>query len=217
MSFNIEDLIKALTSMDGPGVFIGVILEAVLAPIPSPLIPLAAGALFIPADASITMVLYQSFTMVALWGAFGATLGALIPYAIAYYGGRLLVERYGGYFGFSWDEVEKIQRRLEKMKYDEVILFVCRLVPVIPLSPISLLFGVVRFNIVKFLILTFIGAIPRYFTLSVLGWYFKSAYMQLADLMGFYETIITLLIICIVVFIFVVIRKRRNKRKLLNL
>lgn len=217
LSFNIEDLIEVLKSMDGLGVFIGVILEAVFAPIPSPLIPLAAGALLIPANASLTTVFCQSFTVVALWGAFGATLGALVPYAIAYYGGRLLVEKYGGYFGFSWDEVEKIQKKLEKMRYDEVIIFICRFVPVIPLSPISLLFGIVHFNIAKFLILTFIGAIPRYLTLAILGWYFKSAYMQLANLMGFYETIITILIICVVVLIFIAVRKRRKKRKLLNL
>lgn len=212
MDFNLENLIEALKSLDGLGVFIGVILEAVFAPIPSPLIPLAAGALLIPAEASLGTVFYQSFMMVALWGAFGAMLGALIPYAIAYYGGRLLVEKYGGYFGFSWDEVEKIQKRLEGMKSDEAILFVCRLVPIIPLSPISLLFGIVRFNVVKFLILTLAGAIPRYFMLSILGWYFKSAYIQLADLLGFYETIITILIICIVVLAFIMIRKRRKQQ-----
>ncbi len=217
MGFSIENFIEALKSMGGLGVFIGVILEAVLAPIPSPLIPLAAGALLIPADASLTVVFYQSFTVVALWGAFGATVGALIPYGIAYFGGRLIIEKYGGYFGFSWEEVEKIQKKLERMKYDEAVLFICRLVPVIPLSPISLLFGVVRFSTARFLVLTFLGAIPRYFVLAVLGWYFKSAYIQLADLMGFYETIITILIACIVIFAFIMIRKRRNKQKLLSL
>ena len=205
--------------MDGLGVFIGVILEAILAPIPSPLIPLAAGALLIPADATLLAVFYQSFTIVAFWGALGATVGALIPYAIAYFGGRLLIEKYGGYFGFSWEEIKKIQKRLEKIRYDEAILFVCRLAPVIPLSPISLLFGIVRFNLIKFLILTFIGTIPRYFVLAVLGWYFKSAYTQLAEIFGFYEMIATLVIVCITILAFVLIRKKRNKqrRKMLNL
>ena len=196
--------------MDGLGVFIGVILESVFAPIPSPLIPLAAGAL-IPSE-SLTEVFYQSFISIALWGALGATLGALLPYTIVYFGGRPIIEKYGGYFGFSWEEVEKIQKKLERMKYDEAVLFACRLIPVIPLSPISLLFGLIRFNLTKFLMLTFIGSIPRYFVLAVLGWYFKSIYMQLAEILGFYELLITAIIACVVVVAFLLIRKRKRKR-----
>ena len=110
MSLNIENLIETLTSLGGLGVFLGTILEAVIAPIPSPLIPLAAGFLLIPSEASLMEVFFKSFTLIALWGAFGATVGAFIPYTIAYFGGRLVIEKYGGYFGFSWEEVEKNSR-----------------------------------------------------------------------------------------------------------
>jgi len=213
LSLNIENLIETLTSLDGLGVFLGTILEAVIAPIPSPLIPLAAGFLLIPSEASLMEVFFKSFTLIALWGAFGATVGAFIPYTIAYVGGRLVIEKYGGYFGFSWEEVEKIQRKLERMRYDEAILFICRFAPVIPLSPISLLYGIIRFNTLKFTILTFFGALPRYFILAILGWHFKSAYAQLAETFGFYETLITILIACIALFAFIMIRRRRSKRK----
>ena len=213
MSLNIENLIETLTSLGGLGVFLGTILEAIIAPIPSPLIPLAAGFLLIPSEASLMEVFFKSFTLIALWGAFGATVGAFIPYTIAYFGGRLVIEKYGGYFGFSWEEVEKIQGKLERVRYDEAILFTCRLAPVIPLSPISLLYGIIRFNTFRFAILTFFGALPRYFILAILGWYFKSAYAQLAEIFGFYETLITILIACIALFAFIIIRRRRSKRK----
>ena len=213
MSLNIENLIETLTSLGGLGVFLGTILEAVIAPIPSPLIPLAAGFLLIPSEASLMEVFFKSFTLIALWGAFGATVGAFIPYTIAYFGGHLVIEKYGGYFGFSWEEVEKIQRKLERVRYDEAILFICRLTPVIPLSPISLLYGIIRFNTLKFTILTFSGALPRYFILAILGWYFKSAYVQLAETFGFYETLTTILIACIALLAFIMIRRRRSKRK----
>lgn len=216
MNFSLENFIELLKSAGGLGVFIGVILEAVFAPIPSPLVPLAAGAILIPAEANINEAILQSLTTIALWGALGATLGALIPYTIAYFGGRMIIEKYGGYFGFSWEEVEKIQKRLERMRYDEAILFICRFVPIIPLSPISLLFGAIRFNSAKFLTLTFVGAVPRYFILAMLGWYFKSAYMQLANLIGFYETLITALILCLIIAIILYARKRK-KGKLLSL
>ena len=213
MSLNIENLIETLTSLGGLGVFLGTILEAIIAPIPSPLIPLAAGFLLIPSEASLMEAFFKSFILIALWGAFGATVGAFIPYTIAYFGGRLVIEKYGGYFGFSWEEVEKIQGKLERMKYDEAILFICRLAPVIPLSPISLLYGIIRFNTLKFTILTFSGALPRYFILAILGWYFKSAYALLAETFGFYETLITILIACIALLAFVMIRRRRSERK----
>ena len=108
--------------------------------------------------------------------------------------------------------IEKIQKRLEKMKYDEVVLFTCRLAPVVPLSPVSMLFGLVRFNLIKFIAFTFAGSIPRYFILAVLGWYFKSAYIELASLLGFYETLITILIVCVIIFAFLIIKKRHSRQ-----
>lgn len=212
MEPNIEYFIQMLRSMDGFGVFIGVILESIFAPIPSPLIPLAAGALLITSETAFTDVIFQCFIFIGLWGAFGATVGALIIYIIAYYGGRAVIEKYGKYFGFSWEEVEKFQSKLERKRYDEAVLLLCRVIPIIPLSPISILYGVIHFNPSRFTVLTFIGALPRYFILGFMGWYFKSAYMQLASQIGFYETITTLLIIALIIVIILLYRRRKRVR-----
>jgi len=210
MEVNMEHLIQMLSSMGGSGVFIGVILESIFAPIPSPLIPLAAGALLITSETSLNEVVFQCFILIGLWGAFGAVLGALITYVIAHYGGRVIIEKYGRYFGFSWEEVEKFQSKLERKKYDEIVLLLCRVIPIIPLSPISILFGIIHFNPAKFTVLTFIGALARYFILGFMGWYFKSVYMQLANLIGFYETIAASFIILLIIVIALFYRRRKR-------
>ena len=61
------------------GVFLGVIIESVIIPIPSPLIMMGAGFILLSPELEITAAIIQ-LLLIALVGAFASTLGAYIGY-----------------------------------------------------------------------------------------------------------------------------------------
>src|SRR4029434_4774629 len=94
----------------GPwSVFIGVIIESVIVPIPSLLISMGAGCLLIGPELSFLEALMPILVQIVLPGSIASTLGAYIGYGIGYLGGKPLVERLQGFLGFSWSDVEKME------------------------------------------------------------------------------------------------------------
>ena len=69
----------------GPwSVFVGVIIETVIVPIPSPLIIMGAGFSLISAELSFLQAFAPIVTQIVVPGAIASTLGAYIGYAIGY-------------------------------------------------------------------------------------------------------------------------------------
>lgn len=206
----VEWLIDYVHQLGGIGVLIGVLLESFIAPIPSPLIPVAAGFILVPSSSTFYEALLSSFFTIALSGSFGATLGAFFGYAIGSYGGRPFVEKYGKYLGVAWKDIEKIEDKIGKGHMREAALFVSRAAPIVPLSPVSFFAGFVRFNILSFSTLTFIGCLPRYFILGIIGWWAGIAYIEFIETIGFMEDIVLFLIIAVVIG-YIIYYKMRNK------
>ncbi|HEY7708734.1 MAG TPA: hypothetical protein VIG57_01745, partial [Candidatus Entotheonella sp.] len=91
----------------GPwSVFVGVIIESVIVPIPSPLIIMGAGFVLISSEIKFLEALWPILTQIVLPGSIASTLGAYIGYGIGYLGGKPLVERLQGFLGFRWSDVE---------------------------------------------------------------------------------------------------------------
>ncbi len=57
-------------------------------------------------------VLYVATFTIGLVGSVAATLGSLAHYALGYYGGKPLIERFGKYLGISWEEIEIFSGRI---------------------------------------------------------------------------------------------------------
>jgi len=199
--------INLLRELGWIGVIIGVLAETFIMPIPSPLIPLAAGFLILPQEIPLQEAVFQSLFIIGLAGAVGATLGAFFGYGIGYFGGQPIIERYGHFFGFSWNEIEKFSVKMKGKITDEAALILSRAIPIVPLSPISLFAGLIRINPIKFAICTFIGTVPRFFILGLLGWLAGEAYIKLAEIIGFYETFTLMLIIAFIIILIVYKRK----------
>ena len=193
------------------GVFIGVLLESFIAPIPSPLVPMGAGFILIPPEASISEASIICFYKIVLAGTLGSTIGAFFGYAIGYFGGRPFIKKFERFIGVSWGEVEKTKKLFEKGYKDDVILFISRAIPIIPLSPISFFAGVGRIDVKRFTLWTFLGSIPRYFVLGLVGWFVGVAYGELSQSIEFIESLIFLSII-ILIAIFILYRFRRRRK-----
>jgi membrane protein DedA with SNARE-associated domain len=67
-------------------VFIGVMIEQIIVPIPSPLIIMGAGAILISPALSIPNAFLQILWIIVLPGTIASTLGSYIGYLISFYG-----------------------------------------------------------------------------------------------------------------------------------
>ena len=164
----------------GPwSVFAGVIIESVIVPIPSPLIIMGAGFILISAELNFLQALAPILLQIVLPGSIASTLGAYIGYAIGYYGGKPMVDRWERFLGFSWQDVEALERRFQSGQVKTSIFFL-RALPVFPLSVISAAAGLLRLPIHQFSLWTFYGTIPRCLLLGYLGWGLGETYQGIA-------------------------------------
>lgn len=180
----------ALMRDHGPAtVFLGVIIESVIVPIPSPLIIMGAGALLIEPGLTPAGALAPILLRIVLPGAVASTLGAFFAYGIAYWGGKPLIERLSSFLGFTWEDVLGMERRLEGRT--SLMIFLLRALPIMPLSLISAAAGVLRLPAGAFSLWTFAGSLPRCLLLGYLGYLSRDAYEGLAKRINSVESLIS--------------------------
>ena len=166
---------------NGPlAVFLGGLVEQVIVPIPSPLIAMAGGFLLVEQNAPLLQALQQVFFKVSLPYTLAATLGLGIVYFVAYFGGKPLIDRFKGWLGFSWRNIEQLQTRFQGNWWDDVLIVALRAIPVIPISLVSGVAGAIRFSIARFYLLSMIGILIRSFLLGFIGWQTGETYRAVA-------------------------------------
>lgn len=141
------------------GVFFGMMLESMFIPLPSEIILPYAG--FLVASGRTSMI------SAVLAGLAGGLLGAWIGYEIAYFGGRALVERYGRYIGIRRHEMDRADRWFER--HGDGAVFLGRLLPAVR-TFISLPAGIARMHRGRFLLFTFLGALPWTVLFTYIGY-----------------------------------------------
>jgi membrane protein DedA with SNARE-associated domain len=196
----------------GPwSVFTGVIIESVIVPIPSPLIIMGAGFVLISSESKLLEALWPMLTQIVLPGSIASTLGAYIGYGIGYLGGKPLVERLRGFLGFSWSDVEAMERHFNAGKVNTLIFFL-RALPLFPLSVISAAAGLLRLPMKQFTLWTFYGSIPRCLFLGYLGWGLGEAYQGMARGLDRVETIVSGLLIVLICAVILWLRAKVRGR-----
>ena len=175
-------------------VFIGVIIEQIIVPIPSPLIVMGAGALLISPDLSIPSAFLQILWIIVLPGTIASTLGSYIGYLISYYGGKALVVRYQRFLGVDWKEIENLEKRFQGKK-EALSIFFSRAIPVFPISLVSIFAGLLRVPVRPFTLYTFLGSIFRCFFLGFVGWWIGATYEKVATRLDSVETIVSILLL----------------------
>jgi membrane protein DedA with SNARE-associated domain len=174
-------------------VFVGVIVESVIVPIPSPLIIMGAGAILIDPGLGLGSALPHILAKIVLPGAVASTLGAYIAYGIAYWGGKPVIDRFSGFLGFTWDEILGMEKRLEGRV--GAMLFLLRAAPIVPLSLISAAAGVLRLPVAAFTVWTFLGSLPRCLLLGVLGYMTRDTYEGIAKNLNKAESLVSAAIV----------------------
>ena len=175
-------------------VFVGVMIEQIIVPIPSPLIIMGAGAILISPDLSIPNAFIQILWIIVLPGAIASTLGSYIGYMISYYGGKALVIRFQRFLDVDWEEIAHLEKRFQGKK-EAVSIFLSRAIPVFPISLVSIFAGLLRIPIKPFTLYTFLGSIFRCLFLGFVGWWIGATYEKVATRLDSAETFISILML----------------------
>jgi len=149
---------------------------------------------------------------VALPAAIGTTLGSYVVYFVARYGGKLVLEKWGKYFGLFWEDIEKLTAKLTNTKKDEIIIAVARMTPVIPSVAVSAFCGIVGMNIYRYFFITIAGVFVRSVILGAIGWQAGNIYQKYATTISSIENAVLLSTISALVIFFVLKYKGENLR-----
>ncbi len=151
MGHLIQSITGFVTDIISAGGYTGIgflmALESSAIPIPSEIIMPFAGFLV---SAGTFSLLGISFA-----GAIGSTIGSALLYAIGYYGGRPVIEKYGRYFLVNPRDLDAAERFFQK--YGQLANLIGRVLPIVR-TFISFPAGIARVKIVPFLTLSFLGS-----------------------------------------------------------
>jgi membrane protein DedA with SNARE-associated domain len=193
------------------GVFIASIAEEVIAPIPSALVMMTAGFLFVSGPIDLHNI-WRLVYYVGLPAGLGVAIGSLWIYGVAYWGGKTFLEKWGRYIGLHWADVEKMKSKLEEKKSDELAIISARILPVVPSVAISAFCGFMRMRFWKYITLTFIGMFLRGLVMGAIGWQVGNVYVRYAEFFAHFEDKVLALIVVLAVACFgaLILRKYKN-------
>jgi len=170
------------------GMFLGMILEAIIIAIPSELI-LATGGIL--AGNGIF-----SFWGAFLTGLFGSVFCAIIIYFMGYWGGKPFIKKYGKYFFMKEEDIEKSDGWFNK--YGLFGALIGRNFPIIR-TFISIPIGVTRLSFPKFVFYTTIGSIPWTYAFVYVGYHLGNNWTVLKDYTSKLELPIYLFLLFLVI------------------
>ncbi|HXK39333.1 MAG TPA: VTT domain-containing protein [Candidatus Paceibacterota bacterium] len=194
-----------------PGVVFIAFLQEVFPPLPSSAIAMSLGFLLFAGMPLSAETLWSLFLHVGLPIAFGLTVGAVIIYSIVAWGGMALIDRWGKWIGITRADIEKLQGRLQGTVIDDVLLLVARSLPVVPSIAINIVAGLIRWKIIPFVVITFVGTIIRAMWAAAIGWQVGRAFEQYASAIEqIHAWIIAALVLATALFLWHRRRKSRN-------
>lgn len=167
------------------GVLFAAFLEEIITPIPSSLIAMLAGFFLVPAEYTLLQAIAAASLMVAVPMSVGVVAGSIIIYALAYFGGKPIITRYGKWFSISWSSIKRAETKFTGGYADEFILLGVRIVPIVPNVAISAFCGLVRYPVKKFILLSLVGSFIRSTIITLIGWQARGAYIvYVADIIS---------------------------------
>ncbi len=186
-----EFVINLISNYGYFGMFLGMVLEAVIIAIPSELI-LATGGIL------------ASKGIFSFWGAFltgllGSVFCAIVIYFMGYFGGQPFIKKYGKYFFMKEEELEKSDSWFQK--YGMLGALIGRNFPIIR-TLISLPIGILHLSFIKFVIYTTIGSIPWTFIFVYVGYTLGGNWIILSTYIGYLKTPIRILVLVLIIRFF---------------
>ena len=184
------------------GMFLGMVLEAVIIAIPSELI-LATGGIL--ASKKI-FTFFGAF----LTGLLGSIFCAIVIYFMGYFGGKAFVKKYGKYFFMKEDDLEKSDSWFNK--YGMLSALIGRNFPIVR-TLISLPIGITKQAFIKFLIYTTIGSIPWTLAFTYFGYSLGENWIKINAYINYLKTPIRIIIVLIIIKVIINLYKKKKYQK----
>lgn len=158
------------------GVFVSSVLEEIVVIIPSVLVQAGAGLFLLSGVPIGWESIGKLIVWVALPSALGVAVGSLLIYALAYYGGRPALRRFGKYFFLSEYKLESARADIVSRPSTIYFITILRFVPLFPNSIITACAGLLRIPLKQYMISTIVGIFVRALYLGAIGWMTGSIY-----------------------------------------
>ena len=151
-------VIATISGLGYLGIVLLMAIESACIPLPSEVIMPFAGYLVFTGRFDLLLA--------ATAGALGCNLGSAAAYAVGYFGGRPLVERWGRYVLMSHRDLDLVDRFF--VRYGGITVFLCRVLPVVR-TFIALPAGIARMPPLRFHVYTFVGSWIWCYVLAYIG------------------------------------------------
>lgn len=194
-------------------VFLGCIIEQIIVPIPASLVVLSATFLVMQ-GASFSLVSVGTLIIkIVIPAALGITLGSFFYYVLALKLGKPFIEKTSGFLGVTVEDVANVERQFKESRFDDIFMFLARCFPVIPSIAINLFCGLIRYDLRKYFIITFLGSVVQVFGWGVVAWLFGNVYQTLEGTISLLGYVVLVSIVFLVVWFMVMKKKGKNKEK----
>ena len=148
-------VIGLIQALGYPGIFVLMLLEGLLLPIPSEVV-MAFGGYLAFSGGLLGAAGLPAFIILLVVGSLGNLTGAYLAYMLGDYGGIPLILRYGKYVMLDESSIRRTHEWF--LRYGPLSVFFTRLVPIFR-TFISIPAGIARMNRASFLLLTLAGAL----------------------------------------------------------
>jgi membrane protein DedA with SNARE-associated domain len=151
-------IVAIISTLGYGGIVLLMAIESACIPLPSEII--------MPFSGYLVSTGRFNLALVATAGALGCNLGSTIAYAVGYFGGRRLVERWGRLVLMGQRELALVDWFFTR--FGSLAVFIGRLLPVVR-TFIALPAGIARMPQGKFQVYTFLGSWPWCYALAYVG------------------------------------------------
>ncbi|MFA7171252.1 MAG: DedA family protein [Candidatus Paceibacterota bacterium] len=201
-AFLIEFFTEIISSAGYVGLTLLMMLESMIAPVPSEAVMPFAGFL-----------IYQGkmhWEAVVLFSTLGSIIGSLISYYIGMNFGRPLILKYGKYLLLNEHHLDLTENFFKK--FGQKTIFISRFIPLVR-HFISLPAGTARMNIWIFSLYTILGATMWNFFLTYLGYRLGSNWEVIRTYSEKLDVVVVALIIFVISYVFYKNKKHRKQRE----
>ncbi|MDB4955307.1 MAG: rane protein DedA [Myxococcales bacterium] len=190
-----------------PGLFVLIVLESTLVPIPSELVMPFAGYLAQRGDFSLPVILVINSV--------AAMVGSGICYWLGKTLGKPFLVKYGKFFLLRQKDIERTERFFAS--HGRATILIGRFLPVVR-HVISIPAGIARMPLVPFFTQTFIGATIWGSVLIMIGYELGEKSKTIAEQLKHVDLIVGVVIICVLLALAIrfVIRRRRDRETVQN-
>ena len=175
-------------------VFLGSIIEEVIAPIPSPLVTMMAGVLVFSAGKTFLTLIVLAIILIFVTYNWYKSIYILGDKAEDY-----ILKRFGRWLGISHKEVEGIGKYFNGTKRDVWALLFIRALPFMSTTIVSLFSGIIKIKMESYLLATSVGLTIRSFIFLVIGYTGFASLESIINGIGSIESALQIIIALILI------------------